>query len=257
MPPAMETGTTALGDAEISAIAALLGDRARCRILMALNDGRALPASILAGEAGISPSTASSHLGKLEDAGLLLVEQHGRHRYYRLAGPLIGDLIELLSRIAPAAPARSLREGTRAAQLRAARTCYDHLAGRLGVQLLTSMLERGLVTGGDGRFNPRIAIKDQITGYGRDIEYSLTSKGREVLTDNGVIKRSEPDAIRYCIDWSEQRHHLSGILGRAILSHLLDQKWVERRPAFRALHVTDAGIDGLWSVYQVAWPLSA
>jgi DNA-binding transcriptional ArsR family regulator len=127
-----------VGDADIAAVARLFADPARCAVLLALDDGRALPASVLAEEAGVSRSTASSHLTKLTEAGLLSVETHGRHRYYRLAGPQVGELIEQLVQLAPARPVRSLREGTKAARLRSARTCYDHFAGRLGVELMGS-----------------------------------------------------------------------------------------------------------------------
>src|SRR6266511_3670464 len=117
------------GDTNISAIASVLADPGRCRVLAALGDGRALPASMLAAEAGVAPSTASEHLSKLVRAGLLTVERHSRHRYFRLAGPDVADLLEALARVAPPSPVRSLREGTRAHALRSARTCYDHLAG--------------------------------------------------------------------------------------------------------------------------------
>ena len=129
--------SAARGDADIAALASLLADPARCKVLLALDDGRALPASVLADEAGISRPTASSHLGKLTDAGLLSVETHGRNRYYRLAGPEVGELLEQLGRLAPSRPVQSLREGTRAARLRSARTCYDHFAGRLGVAVMS------------------------------------------------------------------------------------------------------------------------
>src|ERR1700761_1042874 len=141
------------GDSDIAAIGALVADRGRCRILLALGDGRALPASRLADEAGVSPATASSHLRKLTGAALLTVETHGRHRYYRLAGPDVGRLIEALQQVAPATPVRSLRQDTRARQLREARTCYDHLAGRLGVTLMRVMLDRGYLAGGDGEYD--------------------------------------------------------------------------------------------------------
>ncbi|MGH3583655.1 MAG: ArsR/SmtB family transcription factor, partial [Mycobacterium sp.] len=129
----------ATGDADIAALAALLADPARCKVLLALDDGRALPASVLADEAGVSRSTASSHLGKLTDAGLLTVQSHGRHRYYRLAGTEVAELLERLGQLAPSRPVRSLREGTNAARLRSARTCYDHFAGKLGVALMGSL----------------------------------------------------------------------------------------------------------------------
>jgi DNA-binding transcriptional ArsR family regulator len=142
------------GDADIAAVASLLADPARCKVMLALDDGRALPASVLADEAGISRPTASSHLGKLTDAGLLSVEKHGRHRYYRLGGPEVGELLEQLVRLAPPRQVKSLREGTRAAKLRSARTCYDHFAGRLGVQIMGSLLDRGVLVGGRRPLRP-------------------------------------------------------------------------------------------------------
>ena len=148
----------------------LLADPARCKVLLALDDGRALPASVLADEAGISRPTASSHLGKLTDAGLLTVETHGRHRYYRLAGPEVGELLEHLGRLAPSRPVRSLRDGTRAARLRSARTCYDHLAGRLGVQIMGSLLDREVLVGGDGRYDPHRDGHDALSSPGHDIQ---------------------------------------------------------------------------------------
>src|SRR5262245_2367208 len=136
---------------DIAAVGALVADRSRCAILSALCDGRALPASRLASEAGVSAATASSHLGKLTDAGLIVVEAHGRHRYYRLAGPDVARLLETLQQFAPAPRAvPALAEGTPAYALREARTCYDHLAGRLGVELMAALLARGYLAGGDG-----------------------------------------------------------------------------------------------------------
>ncbi|WP_235716908.1 ArsR/SmtB family transcription factor [Mycolicibacterium goodii] len=159
-------------EADIASVAALLSDPARCKVLLALDDGRALPASVLAEEAGISSATASSHLAKLTDAGLLAVRSQGRHRYYRLAGPEVAALIEQLGRLAPARPVTSLREGTRAARLRSARTCYDHIAGRLGVQIMGRLLELEILTGGDGLFHADGA--DRLSAPGHDVTYELT-----------------------------------------------------------------------------------
>src|ERR1700761_7196684 len=117
------------GDADIAKIGALVADPARARILLALGDGRALPATVLADEAGVAASTASAHLGKLVKGGMLKVERHGRHRYFRLAGPEVGELIEALARISPPAPVRSLKQGSKAHAVRFARPCYDPLAG--------------------------------------------------------------------------------------------------------------------------------
>src|SRR3954452_16052779 len=163
------------GDADLAALGSVLGERARARMLLALGDGRALPAGVLASEAGVAASTASQHLGRLVDAGLLAVVPQGRHRYYRLAGPQVAELIEALARVAPAAPVHSLREGTRAHAIRTARTCYDHLAGRLGVSLMQALIAEGAVTGGDGLHH--FDGEDRLSAPGRDVDYRLSRTG--------------------------------------------------------------------------------
>lgn len=238
------------GDADIAAVGALLADPGRCRVLMALDDGRALPASLLAAEAGVAPSTASSHLGKLVAAGLLTVERHGRHRYYRLAGPQVGQLLEVLTQLAPAQPIRSLRQGTRAHALRQARTCYDHLAGRLGVALMHTMIDRSHLTGGDGMFHPGQAHRDKRTGSGQDIDYRLTAPGHAFLTDLGVTLLPR-HPVRYCVDWSEQRHHLAGAIGRELLNRLVELGWIRRAAASRAVRVTGTGKTGLAETFGI------
>jgi DNA-binding transcriptional ArsR family regulator len=248
--PELPTG----GDADIAAVASLLADPARCKVLLALDDGRALPASVLADEAGISRPTASSHLGKLTDAGLLTVETHGRHRYYRLAGPEVGELLEQLGRLAPSRPVRSLREGTRAARLRSARTCYDHVAGRLGVAVMGSLLDRQALVGGDGRYDPD--RHDALSSPGHDIRYELTDTGRDFLTDVGVeIPTGPRQLVRYCVDWTEQRHHLSGGLGRAVFDRFLSAGWVKRVPRGRALTVTHDGRTALADAFGIDWAI--
>ena len=230
------------GDVEISEVAGLLADRARCRVLLALNDGRALPASVLADEAGITRATASSHLGKLTDAGLLRVEPQGRHRYYKLAGPQVGELLEKLMEMAPARPVRSLRESTRAGQLRAARTCYDHLAGRLGVEIMAAMIDRGYLDGGDGHHHPELSGHDQVRGYGRDVDYAVTAAGWRWLAElDVVVPERRRTLVRYCIDWSEQRHHLAGLVGRSMLERFLSAGWIRRRARGRSVRVTPSG----------------
>jgi DNA-binding transcriptional ArsR family regulator len=253
-PPPTEPGphqALAGGDTDIAVIGALVADPGRCRILLALDDGRALPASRLAAEAGVSAATASSHLGKLTEAGLLAVEAHGRHRYYRLAGPAVGHLIEALQQLAPAAPVRSLRQGTRAQALREARTCYDHLAGRLGVELMSAMIERGYLTGGDGTFDPSLARHDQRTGYGHDVGYTLTESGDDFLAAFGLQVPARRRTIRYCIDWSEQRHHLAGALAHGLLDRLTEADWIRRAEATRAVHITDTGQKGLYDTFGI------
>jgi DNA-binding transcriptional ArsR family regulator len=237
------------GDADIAKIGALVADPARARILLALGDGRALPASVLADEAGVAASTASAHLGKLVDGGLLTVESQGRHRYFALADERVGQLIEALARLAPAAPVRSLRQGTQAQALRTARTCYDHLAGVLGAGLMTSMLSRDLLRGGDGSFHRAGNGHDRLSASGADVDYWVTEHGLAELEAfgidfDGLAARPRP-LVRYCVDWSEQRHHLAGSLGAALAQRMFELRWVSRRRGTRALRLTDEGRDGL------------
>lgn len=237
------------GDADIAQVAALIGDRARARVLMALVDGRALPASVLAAEAGVAASTISEHLSRLLDAKLLTAERQGRSRYFSLPDPSVA---EALARIAPPKPIRSLRQGTHAHALRRARTCYNHLAGRLGVALMAGLLDRGILTGGDGEHHPDTAEHDRLSAPGADRTYRLSPTGRQDLTDFGLdlaeVERHRP-AIRYCLDWSEQRHHLAGPLGSALTHRLLDLGWVRRTNQRRAVLLTEPGKRGLYKSF--------
>jgi DNA-binding transcriptional ArsR family regulator len=232
------------GDADIAAVAGLAADPSRARILLALGDGRALPASVLADEAGVSASTASEHLARLVKGGLLKAERYGRHRYFRVASPEVGELIEALARLASPAPVKSLRQGTRAAAVRSARTCYDHLAGRLGTGMMEAMLERGLLAGGDGL----LADGDRLSAPGSEVDYRVTSDGTQWLSEVGIDVSSLPrrrPLIRYCVDWSEQRHHLAGSLGAALCSRLFELSWIKRAPKGRAVFLTPEGSKGL------------
>ena len=232
------------GDADIAAVAAVLADPTRAHIAMRLADGRALPASTLAGDAGVAASTASGHLRRMTDAGLLTVHPQGRHRYFRLAGPEVGELVEALARVAPPAPVRSLRQATRAEALRDARTCYDHLAGRLGVRVFAALLDDGSITGGDGIHRLDGDGSDRLSAPGRDLAYRLTAHGCSRLERLGVaLPAADADGglpLRYCVDWTEQRHHLSGAGGRALLARLIERGWVRRDRASRAVRVADA-----------------
>jgi DNA-binding transcriptional ArsR family regulator len=243
------------GDADIASIGALVADPGRARILLALGDGRALPASVLADEAGVAPSTASAHLARLVKGGLLRVERHGRHRYFRLAGPEVGDLMEALARISPPAQVRSLKQGSKAHAVRYARTCYDHLAGVLGTQLMEALLQQDLLTGGDGVFDPDVADNDRLASFGFDHDYRLTAAGVREMKSFGIDFDSLParrPLIRYCVDWSEQRHHLAGSLGAAIATRMIELGWVRRAERTRAVHISDTGYDGLRDQFGLA-----
>ena len=230
------------GDVDVATVAALMGEPARATVLLALTSGRAMAATTLATEAGVAPSTLSGHLGRLVDGGLITVETSGRHRYYRLASPEIAEALEALARVAPTQPVRSLRQATHAEAIRRARTCYDHLAGRLGVELCDALVSGGLLQV-DGSDNGR---DDPVLGAGRAKRFVLTSSGRETLTrlDVPLDPPTRRPLIRYCVDWSEQRPHLSGWLGAALLARFLDLGWVSRAER-RVVRVNPAGRSAL------------
>lgn len=216
-----------LGETDLSALGALLAEPARAKILLALADGRALAASVLAREAGVAPSTATHHLTRLVQGGMVTAQVRGRHRYFQLAGPHIAELIEAVARVAPTQPVTSLRAGTRAHSIRYARHCYDHLAGRLGVAVSDALERRGLLT------------RDGDHGV-----YTVTELGPRVLARLGIGVRAG-DTARSCLDWTEQRPHVAGPLGSALLCRLLELEWLVPDPDTRALHISETGRDQL------------
>lgn len=238
---------TAGGEADFGAPAELIGHPARAAMLLALLDRRALPMSMLAGEAGVSPSTASAHLGRLVAGGLLRVRTEGRHRYYELASWDVVAALEALARLAPPRPVRSLRADTRARALRLARSCYDHVAGHLGVALMAALLEHDAVRGGDGLHHPEHARQDRLSAPGKDIDYRLTETGWALFERLGVVPAARRRRlVGYCVDWTEQRHHLAGASGAALLDRFQELDWLRRdaKAAPRALRVTAAGRRG-------------
>jgi DNA-binding transcriptional ArsR family regulator len=229
-----DTETTAMSDPNgIATTAALLGDPARANMLAALMDGRALTAKELAYAAHVTPQTASGHLAKLADGGLLSAEKQGRHRYYRLASPLVGQMLEGVMAVSGPEPARATTwRGGEA--LRTARTCYDHLAGRLGVALADSLTERGHVAlGADG---------GEVTGQGArflDAFGAAPASGRRVF-------------CRPCLDWSERRPHLAGRLGAALACRCFELGWIARQRDTRAVAITGAGREGFRVRFGIA-----
>jgi DNA-binding transcriptional ArsR family regulator len=216
------------GTPDIAAIAALIGDPTRARMLTALMGGQALTATELALEGGVAPSTASSHLARLCDAGLASPANQGRHRYFRIATPAVAAAIEGLMRIAPD-PARQARaRGPRDPRLRRARVCYDHLAGEAAIRLLERLRTCRYIEGGDDALR---LTADGIAWCGRfGIDVVALRGGRRAL-------------CRSCLDWSERRMHLAGALGAALLQRLLVLRYARREAGSRALILSPRGAE--------------
>ena len=216
--------------ARMARVAGLIGDPARANILTALLDGRALTAKELAFAARVSPSTTSGHLARLTDADLLAVEKQGRHRYFRLASPLVGQMLEAVMAVAGPAPT-SIWRGSEA--LRNARTCYDHLAGRLGVALADSLTRSGHVAlSADG---------GEVTDTGHAF---LCEFGAEPAPGKRVF-------CRPCLDWSERRPHIAGRLGAALAARCLERGWIARQRDSRAVTITPAGSSGFSETFGI------
>jgi DNA-binding transcriptional ArsR family regulator len=236
-------------EANIAPAAALMADHARAAMLLALLDGRPLAATELSRLAAVSPPTASAHLAKLLDGGLVTVVRQGRHRYYRLAGHEVAEAIEALSRLGPPAQVRSLRESRRAVALAEARTCYDHLAGRAGVELLDALLREGLLAeaawAGAGSGPDTSGDADGLATDMTAVRYRVTRRGMAVLAPFGInidhILASRRRFAGACLDWTQRRPHLGGGLAAAITTRLFELGWIERGPRVRSVRVTPDG----------------
>ena len=212
---------------DISRIAALMGDPARAAMLDALMAGRALTASELAAVAGVTPQTASGHLGKLVEGGLLRRRSQGRHRYFALATGEVAMLLEQMGRIGLSSRAREVpRTGPRDAALRQARVCYDHLAGRRGVEMYEGLLAKGWLEERDGRPGLTAAGEGGLGALGIDM---------------AALRAKRAPLCRDCLDWSERRTHLAGSVGRALLSVMEAAGWARRAPQGRAVRFTPEG----------------
>lgn len=214
----------------LAGIGALIGHPTRAVMLEALIDGRSWTASELAHRAGITPQTASTHLHRLVEGGLLSVDARGRHRHFTLAGTDVADALEALEVLATR---RATRPGLRMMScepLSEGRTCYDHLAGRLGVALVESLVAMRHVEEGDDA-------------------YAVTATGGRFLSSLGVdvdgARSRRRSFARKCLDWSEQRYHLGGALGAALAARLFDLKWLHRVPKSRVVTITEAGRQNL------------
>ena len=215
-----------IADADIAAPASLIGDATRATFLMALSKGQSLSAGELAERAGVSASTASVQLARLVDGGFLSVERNGRNRYYSLVDHEIAAAIEALAVIAPRRGASSLKQARIGSELQAARTCYDHLAGALGVALFEALRRERMLTD----------------------ELEVTARGarrfEELGIDVGQLAGRRRPLARRCLDWTERRHHLAGLLGAALATRCFELGWIERLPTSRAVRVTERGRRG-------------
>lgn len=212
---------------DIAYVASLIGDPARTNMLLALMDGCALTISELAEEAGVSLATASSHIAKLEQGGLVSLRKDGRNRFASLADAPVGEAIENLMNLASRLGHWRARPGGKAQALKCARICYDHLAGEEGVWMYD-----------------RLRALRVLTGRGDDLR--LTRRGETFVTDFGVdlsaLRKTQRPFCRSCRDWSEQRDHLGGALGTAFLQRVYATNWATREPGSRAIRFTPSGI---------------
>lgn len=208
---------------DISKTAAMMGDPARANMLMALMSGMALTSTELAREAGITPSTASGHLSQLEVSGLVKSRKQGRFKYFTLAGSDVAHAVEALVTVAARAGHLRTRPGPRDDQMREARTCYDHLAGRLAVALFERWVATGVL-------------------QWRDEEVHLSARGHTFLDSLGIdvalLESKKRPLCRTCIDWSERKNHLGGSIGAAVFTHLLVKSWAKRADGARTVHIS-------------------
>jgi len=222
------------GSSMVSA-ATLIGDHARAKMLTALMDGRALTTTELAGAAGITKQTGSTHLRKLLDARFVAMEAHGRHRYFRIADEEVAQLLEEFMSFS--VRARSCTTGPKDPALRKARVCYDHLAGELGVLLYASLLERHAFD-----FNGATV--------------SLSAEGERLIAELGVdaaaVRTQKRAPCRVCMDWSERRHHLAGAAGAALLTRVIDLGWAVRDKSSRAINFRPHGERAFRGYFQLA-----
>ncbi|MDA2184800.1 helix-turn-helix domain-containing protein [Bacillus cereus] len=219
----------------VAMIATLVSETSRAAILTVLLDGRFHPASELAYMAGIKPQTASFHLTKMVDANVVTVEKQGRHRYYGIRDQEVAQVMESFLSIAPPIEIKSLKQASEDKAMRFARTCYDHLAGNLGVQLTDSLIKIGVI-------------------YEEKDGFTVTEKGESFFTtfqiDLEKVRKKRRSFTHKCLDWSERRHHLAGALGNALLERLLELNWVQRLPKTRAIKITAGGEKGLKETFS-------
>lgn len=218
----------------IAQVAALIGDPTRARMLIALMGGKALTATELAIEADITAQTASSHLSKLVNSQLLVVQKQGRHKYFQLNGKDVADILEALLNISSKVEHSKIITGPRDPELRKARICYDHLAGEFGVLLYKALLEKELINNSNNSL-------------------AITSSGTKFFDDLGVdfvaFDKKKRPLCKSCLDWSERNHHLAGLLGKWVLEDLLKKGWAKKDLDTRVIRFSDSGLSSFKERY--------
>ena len=217
-------------ETDVAAAAALLAEPARAQLVLALMDGGTLPAAVLAARAGIAPSTASGHLARLTELGWLTVQKSGRHRLYAIASTEVAAAVEALAVVAPPREARTLRAATRAELIRHARTCYDHLAGEVGVALTRALERRHAIARRDGTLVAGSRFDDAL---------------RVFELDGALLSRQKRPLVRGCLDWTERELHVAGAFGAAVTARLFELGYLARRDATRSVVVTRTGVQFL------------
>ena len=221
---------------DLAEIAALIGEPTRVVMLWSLMGGQARPASELAFYANVSAQNASAHLARLVEAGMLAVEALGRHRYYRLAGADVAHAIEALAALVPSARETAGLPPRQTPDLKYARTCYDHLAGRVAVEICAALKDKGCL-------NPV------------DADFEITSKGEKMFRDLGMeiseLRQQRRAFARQCQDWSERRPHIAGALGAAMLDLMFQRGWIARVRSSRIVRVTVRGREAVYKLLKL------
>ncbi|MCZ8517183.1 winged helix-turn-helix domain-containing protein [Paenibacillus filicis] len=214
----------------------MLAEPSRSAMLTLLLDGGRHPAGELAASAGITPQTASFHLNKMTETGIVLVEKHGRHRYYHIGRREDAEIIEQLSALAGPVEIKSLRQSEQMKRLRHARFCYDHLAGEVAVTIAEALVDRQILTK-------------------QGLDYELTVTGESFFQSLGIdipdLRKKRRAFARCCLDWTERRHHLAGALGKAMTDQLFARGWLKRRDNGRGVDVTPEGLTGLSAAFGI------
>lgn len=220
----------------IALVASAITDPSRAGILTALLDGRFHTASELSSMIGVTPQTCSYHLHKLLESDLIQVESQGRHRYFAIQNVDIATILESLLTITPPVKVKSLKQSREDIAIRHARTCYNHIAGSLGVQIADALLERGFL-------------------FYEEEDFILTETGEKFFEDFQVnlkeLRKKRRSFCHKCLDWSERRHHLAGALGTALLERCIELGWILRLPKTRAISITTKGKKGFNDVFSI------